>query len=138
MKGVGESRNIDGFSLLELVMAMFILAMAIVPMVTAYTPALLSATEKEEMVVFANQVRGTMHRVLSLDFETLNANREDPVNLTNLFGSGTEAAKETFSLGGQSYTPSVTIADISGGSEGLLELTVTLQRVTLKTLKGRY
>ena len=128
----------SGFSLMEIVVAIFILGIAIAPMVTAYAPALLSTTGKEEMVVFANQVRGTMHRVMALDFETLNANRGDPVNLTALFGSGAEAAKETFSVNGNTYTPTVVIADAGGGSEGLLEITVTVDRVTLKTLKALY
>lgn len=128
----------NGFSLLEIVVALFILAIAIAPMVKAYTPSLLATTGKEEMVVFANQARATMHRVMALDFDTLNSHLGDPVNLTALFGSGTEAAKETFSLYGATYTPTVAIADSSGGTEGLLEITVNLDKVTLKTLKTRF
>ncbi|RJQ48351.1 MAG: prepilin-type N-terminal cleavage/methylation domain-containing protein [Desulfobacteraceae bacterium] len=126
----------SGFSLIEIVAALFILAVAIVPMIKAYAPALSSTTGKEEMVVFANQARGTLYRLLALDYATLNANLGDPADLSSLFGSGAEAAKETFMLNGRSYTPKLSIADAGGGPEGLLELTVTLENVVLSTLKA--
>jgi len=69
---------------------------------------------------------------------TLNSNQGDPVDLVSLFGSAEEAAKETFSYKGENYTPTVAITDASGGAGGLLELAVTLDYVSLKTLKGEY
>lgn len=133
-----NGKSYNGFSLLEIMVAIFILGIAIAPMVKAYTPALLSTTGKEEMVVFSNQVRGTMHRILALDYATLDDNQGDPVDLETLFGSAEEAAKETFSLNGETYAPTVVIADASGGAGGLLEITVTMDPVTLKTLKAQY
>ena len=90
------------------------------------------------MVVFTNQGRGTLNRVISLDFETLNSNQGDPVDLASLFGSAEEADKEIFSFKGVNYTPTVAITDASGGDGGLLELTVTLDYVSLRTLKAEY
>ena len=90
------------------------------------------------MAVFANRARGTLNRVISLDFQTLNDNKGSPVDLAALFGSAAEAAKETFSFQGKSYTPTVVIADASGSTKGLLEITVTMAQVSLKTLKAEY
>ncbi len=128
----------EGFTLVEIMIAVLLLAIAIAPMVSAFAPALLSTGGEEETAVFTNQVRGTLNRVISLDFETLNSIQGDPVDLETLFGSPEEAAKETFSFRGENYTPTVAITDASGGAGGLLELTVTLDRVSLETLKAEY
>ena len=127
-----------GFSLFEIVLALLILAIAIAPIVGAYAPAVLSTAHKKETMVFTNQAKWTLNRMLTLDFDTLNNNPGNPVDLESLFGSAGEAAKETFSLNGNSYTPTVAITDASGGAGGLLELTVTLDYVSLKTLKAEY
>ena len=127
-----------GFSLLEIVLALLILAIAIAPIVSAYAPAMLSSAHKKETMVFTNQTKWTLNRMQALDFDTLNNNQGNPVNLESLFGSAPEAAKETFSLNGKSYTPTVAITDASGGAGGLLELTVTLNHVRLKTLRAEY
>lgn len=121
-----------GFTLVEIMIAVLLLAIAIAPMVSAFAPALLSTGGEEEMVVFTNQVRGTLNRVISLDFETLNSNK-GPYVLATLFGS-----EETFEFRGENYTPTVAITDESEGAGGLLEITVTLDRVILKTLKAEY
>ena len=126
------------FSLLEIILALLILTIAIVPMTKAFSPAIISTAGKEEMVTFANQAKGTLNRILTLDFQTLNTNQGNPVDLETLFGSAAEADKETFSLRGTSYTPTVAITDASGGAGGLLELTVSLDGVTLKSLKAEY
>ena len=128
----------NGFNLLEIMVTLFILGIAVAPMVKAYTPALLSTVAKEEMVVVSNQARGTLHRILALDYTTLDTNQANPVDLEILFGSAPEAAKETFSINDETYTPTVSIADASGGAGGLLEITVTLGQVRLKTLKAQY
>lgn len=127
----------EGYSLIEIVVALFILAVAVVPMIRTYALALHSTTAKEEMVVFANRARGTLYRALALDYDTLNSNLGDPVDLAILFGSEAEAAKETFVLDGKSYTPEIAIVEAGGGSPGLLELRVTLENVVLSTLKAK-
>ena len=135
-----------GFTLVEIMIAVLLLAIAIAPMVSAFAPALLSTGGEEEMVVFTNQVRGTLNRVISLDFETLNSNKGDPVDLETLFGSVAEADKEAFSFQGKDHTPLVTITgydadgdlDIDADDEGMLQLTVTIGYVILKTLKAEY
>ena len=134
----GSVFNNRGFTLVEIIIAVALLAIAIVPMVSAYGPAIFSTSTEEETAVFTNQARGTLNRVAALDFPILDNNQGNPVDLVTLFGSAAEAAKETFSLEGNTYTPMVAIADVSGGLGGLLEITVTLDQVSLITLKTEY
>jgi type II secretory pathway pseudopilin PulG len=130
--------NSNGFTFLELILIVLVLAIAIVPMVRAFAPAVQSASTDEEATVFTNQARGTLYRVAALDFDTLNSNQGDPVDLTILLGSAAEADKEAFLYKGRSYTPSVAITDASGGLGGLLQLTVTMDYVTFTTLKTHF
>ena len=76
--------------------------------------------------------------LITLDFDILNNNQGDPVNLTSLFGSAEEAAKEIFTFKGISYTPAVSIIDASSGAGGLLEVAVSLDSISLKTYKADY
>ena len=119
-------------------LAVFLLGIAIAPMMSAFGPFLSSSDVAEESTVFTNQARGTLYRILALDYATLDANKGDPVDLEALFGSTDEAAKETFSFKGKNYTPTVAIADASGGAGGLLDLTTTINHVCLTTLKADY
>ena len=130
--------NNKGFTLFEIILAVLLLAIAIVPMLNAYSPAIFSIKGEEETAVFTNQARSTLNRTVALGFTTLDSNKGNPVNLAVLFGSTEEADKETFSLKDTSYTPVVSISDVSGGDGGLLEITMTVDRVTLKTLKAEY
>ena len=130
--------NCRGLTFLEILLVVLILAVAIVPMVRAFAPAVLTASTDEETAVFANQARGTLNRVTVLDFDTLNDHQGDPVDLATLFDSAAEADKETFSFKGKDYTPTVAITDASGGLGGLLQLTVTLEHVRFATLKSQY
>ena len=130
--------NNKGFTLVEIILAVLLLAIAISPMVSAYSPAIFSTSAEDEMAVFANRARGTMNRVTALEFMTLDDNKGDPVDLAALFGSAAEAGKETFSFQGKSYTPTVVIADAPSSTEGLLQITVTMNHVSLKTLKAEY
>ena len=130
--------NSNGFTFLEVILIVLVLAIAIVPMVRAFAPAVQSANINEQATVFTNQARGTLYRVAALDFDTLNSNQGDPVDLATLFGSAAEADKEAFVYKGQSYTPSVSITDASRGLGGLLQLSVTMDYVTLTTLKTHF
>lgn len=128
----------SGFSLVELVISVLLLSIAVVPMINAFAPSF-SSSGGEETAVFTNRVRGTLNRIASLDFASLESNLGDPVNLTSLFGSALEAAKETFTYQGTSYTPVVAITDDpSGGDGGLMEISVTVDQVSLKTLRAEY
>ena len=49
-----------------------------------------------------------------------------------------EADKEAFTFQGQTITPTVVITDSSGGIGGLLELTVSIEQVSLSTLIAEY
>lgn len=130
--------NDAGFTLVEVLMASIILAIAIVPMVNAFRPALMSTGAGERLAVFTNQARSTLNRTVGLHYDILNNNQASPVDLVSLFGNVDEANKETFTFGGTDYTPTISIADASGGASGLLEITVTIEEVTLKTLKSDY
>lgn len=127
-----------GFTFLEIILVVLILAIAIVPMVRAFSPAVLSANAQEETTVLTNQARGTLNRVMALDFDTLSSNQGTSVDLATLFGGGAEAAKESFTFKEENYTPTVAITDASGGAGGLLELTVTLAHIQLSTRKAQY
>jgi prepilin-type N-terminal cleavage/methylation domain-containing protein len=127
-----------GYSLVEVLIAIFILAIAIVPMVNAFKPALISAGSKERLAVFTNQARSTLNRAVSLDYATLDKHVGNPVNLVSLFGDSSEAAQETFTFEGTSYVPTLSIADYYEDVDGLLEITVTIGEATFKTLKAEY
>lgn len=134
-------REERGFTLIEIIVALAILTIAIVPMLQAFGPALFSTDFEEKTAVFNNQARRTLNRIATLDFDTLNNNQGDPVDLAVLFGSTAfpkpeEAAKETFTLKGKSYTPVVVITDASGGLGGLVELSVTVEHVQFTTLRA--
>ena len=127
-----------GFTFLEIILVVLVLAIAIVPMVRAFSPATLSANTEEETTVFTNQARGTLNRVMALDFDTLNSNQGATVDLATLFGAAAEAAKESFTFKGESYTPSVAISDASGVDGGLLKMTVTISHIQIATRKAQY
>ncbi len=121
-----------GFTLFEVLLAVSILVVAIVPIVRAYRPSAFSIGLEQRQAVCANQARQTLNRLLSLDFNTLWANQGNPVNLNNLFN----ASDETFSLQRVSQNPVVSIVDASGGAGGLVEITVAAADVTFKALKA--
>jgi hypothetical protein len=124
---------------MEILVALVLMAIAIIPMLDAFAPSFLSSNVQQESAVFSNQVRWTLFRVSALDFATLDSNRGDPVDLVQLFDNKpAEAAKENFTYRGATYTPRVAILDASGGVGGLLEVRVTVDRVTLAVLKADY
>ena len=139
--------NDTGFTLVEILLAMVLISITIVPMMEAFSPGRMSMGG-EEATVFTNQARGTLNRISAIDYAILDTYvttySAGTMNLTNLFtlagfsSGATQAAFEDFSFKGTNYTPAVTIADASGGAGGMYELTVTVEYVTLKTLKAEY
>jgi len=125
-----------GFTIFEIILAIIILVIFIIPMVNAFTPALLATGQGEEQTVLTGQARITMNRILDIDFQSLEANAGNPADLVALFGSQAEADEESFVYRGATYTPVLAITDASGGAGGLLELTVTLKNVKLQTLRA--
>jgi len=136
-----------GFSLFEILLAMVLVALTVVPMMEAFSPG--RAVEGgEEAAVFTNQVRGTLNRIAAYDYEVLDsyvaAYGGGTMNLSDLFSiagfsnGGSEAALEEFTHKGIGYAPVVTITDASGGAGGLYELSVAVEYVTLKTQKAEY
>ncbi|MBW2622258.1 MAG: prepilin-type N-terminal cleavage/methylation domain-containing protein [Deltaproteobacteria bacterium] len=128
-----------GFTLIEIIIAIALLAIVITPLINAFAPAAFTTDREEKLTVCTNYARGTLARLLTLDFADLDANKGDPVDLAILLGSSEEADKETFSVKGVIYTPVVAIAEhLFYVDDGLLEITVTVENVTLKTLKAEY
>lgn len=127
-----------GFSLVEILIALVILTLGIVPIINAVGPAVNTTAAQAQFSVSTNQARATLNRLSSLDFASLNAHQGDPVDLASLFGSTAEANLENFLFNGKLYTPTVAITDASGGAGGLLQLTVTIDPVRLTTLKADY
>jgi prepilin-type N-terminal cleavage/methylation domain-containing protein len=135
--------NNKGLTLIEVAVALFILSMVIIPLMDSFRTALITTGGEERQAVFTNQVRATLYRIAALDFTDLNCNQGNPVDLAVLFGSAidpkpAEAAKEEFAYRGKTYAPTVTISDASGGAGGLLELSVTVAEINLRTLKAEY
>jgi prepilin-type N-terminal cleavage/methylation domain-containing protein len=125
MRRINLTKNLmlfdnKGFTFLEIILVVLILAIAIVPMVRAFSPGTLSANTEEE------------------NFDTLNSNQGATVDLAGLFGGGAEAAKESFTFKGENHTPTVAITDASSGAGGLLELTVKISHIQLSTRKAQY
>jgi len=122
--------NSWGFTLFEIFLALLILAIAVIPMVNAFAPALFSSGHEEEQAVLTGKARSTMNGLLELDFRTLDVNKGNPAYFVNLLGD--QAATDTL----------VSVTDVSGidaqGNPigGLLELKVTLKNVRLRTLKA--
>ena len=113
-----------GFTLFEIFLTILILAIAIVPMMNAFAPALLSTGQEEKQAVLTSQARMTMNGLLNIDFATLDAKKATPGDLVAMLGD--QAAAGII----------VSVTDASSGAGGLLELTVTLKTVKLQTLKA--
>ncbi len=142
-----DSTSESGFTLIEIVMAVLLLAIAIAPILAAFKPALFATSGEEELSVFTHRARGTLNRLMTFDFQVhqdyLDAygstvDLEDFFEVAGAEDPSDEAGKETFPFKGDSYTPTVTITDQSSGAGGLLEITVTVANVSVQTLKAEY
>lgn len=129
--------NQAGFSLLEILIALFIMALAIVPMMTAFMTAMTATEGQARTLVYFHQANGTLSRLMAAEFAALAAHKGNPVDLSALWGSSEQAAKETFTYGSTAVTPSVAITDAGGGKGGLLEIVVTVDDLQLQTLRAQ-
>jgi len=127
----------SGFTLFEIIIALFIISIAIIPMMKSFGPAMSTAAIVEKTAVLTNQARATMERLLVLDFDTLKSKVDDsqPLSGNDVFGD----SDENFTFEGDSYAPSITITDASGdASKTLLDLTVALDSMSITTRKADY
>lgn len=127
----------SGFTLFEIIIALFIISIAVIPMMNSFGPAMSTAANVEKSAVMTNQARATMERLLVLDFNTLKSKVDDSQPLTgnNVFGD----SDETFIFEGDSYAPSITISDASGdASKTLLDLTIELDDMSISTRRADY
>lgn len=128
-------RSSEGFTLFEILIALVIMGTAIIPIMEAMAPSLSTIPYLEKKTVLANRARGTLNRLMVLDFDNLTANVGNPVDITSLFGSVAEGKKESFTHDGVVYQPIIAIEDESGGDNTLLKLSVTFENLKLTTLK---
>jgi prepilin-type N-terminal cleavage/methylation domain-containing protein len=128
----------DGFSMMEVIVVCLILSIAIAPMILSFVPARAAVGTERRVTVLANRARGTLNRLRAEDYDTLLQHAGNPVNLSALFGSTNQAWRETVFLEGTNYVPTVVVQDVSGTTGGLLEIVVTVDDVTMRTLKAEY
>lgn len=131
------SSHSSGFTLFEIIIALFVISIAVVPMMKSFGPAMMAATVVEKKTVMTNQARATMERLLALDFDTLKSKPAEtqPLSGNDIFGD----TEESFILKAVAYSPAIFISDASGdGSKTLLELAVVLEGVSLSTQKAYY
>jgi len=127
----------SGFTLFEIIIALFIISIAVIPMMKSFGPAMSTAAIVEKTAVLSNQARATMERLLVLDFDTLKSKVDDsqPLSGNDVFGD----SDENFTFEGDSYAPEITISDASGdASKTLLDLTVALDSMSITTRKADY
>ncbi len=127
----------SGFTLFEIIIALFVISIAVIPMMKSFGPAMSTAAIVEKTAVLSNQARATMERLLVLDFDTLKSKTDlsQPLSGNDVFGD----SDETFTFEGDSYTPQITISDASGdASKTLLDLTVTLESMSISTRKADF
>ncbi len=121
----------SGFTLFEIIMAMFVISIAVIPMMQSFGPAMMTAGAVEKTAVLSNQARATMEQLLALDFDDLKEQPADP--------DYPDYPDDNFEFEGVSYTPEINIIDASeDGSETLLKLTVTIDDIAFTTLKADY
>nr|WP_320015246.1 hypothetical protein [uncultured Desulfobacter sp.] len=128
----------NGYMMMDLMVAMLLLAIAVGPMINAFFPSFAAMNYERRTSVMTAGAMGTLNRVAALCYETLNANLGSPANLSALLGSVSAATQETVVFNGQAHVPVVTVTDYSGGVGGLLEITVTLDTIVFKTLKAQF
>lgn len=126
----------SGFTLFEIIIAIFIISLAIVPMMEGFRPAMMTAASVEKTAVLTDRARGTLNRMLATDFDTLQSKADaQPHTGTDVFGD----SEETFVFDGISFSPEITISDQSGdSSKTLLNLTVKIDTISFTTLRADY
>lgn len=122
--------------MMDLMVAMLLMAIAIGPMMDSFFPSFNAMADERRTAVLTTGALGTLNRVTGLAYATLESNMGTPANLSALLGSAEAAAEETVMVNNQAYVPIVTITDASGGIGGLLEITVTLDTIVFQTLKA--
>ncbi len=133
----------QGFTLIEVILVIILMALTVVPLLEAFRPSLISLNQAERTTVFKHQAMWTLSRVAAMDYQDLESNSSDNVNLDELLGSSDEADKESFTFKGQRYnSPEEIVVKIKQSDKdeddigGLLEIGVCVEEVCLKTLKA--
>lgn len=123
-----------GFTLFEIIIAVFILAVSVVPIMESFGPAFIATRDVERSIVFSNQARGTLNRMLALGFSDFDGQIgiTDPSVLFDDTG-------EDFFWQGEVKSPVIAISDKSGDNPStLLELSVTIDEISFFSQKADY
>ncbi|MCF7939703.1 MAG: type II secretion system GspH family protein [Spirochaetales bacterium] len=130
----------QGFSLMEVLLVIILLAVAVVPMLESFSPSLNALNQAEQTTIRKHQALGTLNRVLTMEYEVLESNSTGSNVLNDLFGSSEE---ESF-LYEDEDSPDIRIiiekyVDSDGNEQdGLLEIEVSVGMVTLNTRKAEH
>jgi prepilin-type N-terminal cleavage/methylation domain-containing protein len=132
-----------GFTLVETLLVVLLLAIVLVPVLNAFWPVWRSGDETERTTLLAYRAEGALARLTALPFAQLRDHIGDPADMAALFDWSTpptadELAEEQCVFRGQTNRISVSILDASRGAGGLLELRATCGGITLRTLKAEY
>ena len=131
-------RRETGFTIVEVLIVIVLLGVLVAPIIAAFGPATRQSVFEERTLVFSNRARGTLARVASLPFSTLDAYRTNMVDLVSVLGSVQAATDESFTFAGTLYRPIVAIQDASSTTGGLLRITVTIDDISMQTLRADY
>jgi prepilin-type N-terminal cleavage/methylation domain-containing protein len=79
--GFVRSNHEKGFSLLELLIAVVIMGIAVVPLIDAFAVSYLSGSTSEESALLLNYSRAKMEEILAMDFTLVDAGLSDTVTV---------------------------------------------------------
>lgn len=137
-KPLSTISNSHGYLMMDLMVAILLMAIAIAPMMNSFFPSFNAMTHERRTAVMTAGALGTLNRLAGLPYATLETNIGSPADLSTLLGSASTAAEETIEFNGQDHVPVVTVSDAGGGTDGLLEITVTLDTIVFQTLKADF
>ncbi len=133
---VNPARNSNsGYMMMDLMVAMLLMAIAIGPMMDSFFPSFNAMAHERRTTVLTARALGILNELTGLPYATLQTHMETPADLLTLLGSASEASIEFYT---QDPVPVVTVIDASGGTCGLLEITVTLDNIVFQTLKADF
>jgi len=126
-----------GFLMVDLMIVILLMAIAIGPMINAFYPSLNAMASQRRTAVMTAWAQGTLNRLAMMDYDVLEAKVGNDASLVSFLGNQV-AKEETLLFDGKKYLPKLVVTDYSGGSGGLIELTVTLDTIVFKTLKADF
>lgn len=124
----------DGFSLLELTIAMVIMVIALVPIMDSITASFKSAPTGEENTLLSYYARQKMEDIIAQDFNS--------INISVPTGTPT-ALSDTVTVSGKTLNRNVYVALYDGNGDTILDpdlkkITVVIEGIQIDTLLSYY